>query len=140
MSVKYTDHVRALAEAAAGKRDIVLHGTDNEGADAGTPYQVNLGTLIDYIAQKGTVGAIKNGAVSTDWFECNGQSLSRTEHPTLWAKIQNSDFRDETLAIDANSTEAETLAFYEHQSRFGLGDGTTTFTVPILSSCVLCVQ
>lgn len=59
--------------------------------------------------------------VPAGWVRANGQSLSRSAYPALWAFVQTS----ENLA---SSEEAKTAGQY------GPGNGTTTFTLPNLEA------
>lgn len=69
----------------------------------------------------GIMTPLSGTTVPQGWVRANGQSLSRSAYPALWAFVQTS----ENLA---SSEEAKTAGQY------GPGNGATTFTVPNLEA------
>ena len=71
----------------------------------------------------GTIMAISTVEIPYGWLECNGQAVSRSKYASLFQKYN-------TQLYDSDVTH--TLL-----SRYGIGDGTTTFNLPNYCELVL---
>lgn len=96
-------------------------------ADAAEPQDyVTLSQLQSLLASlsqvpTGIMAPLSGTVIPAGWVQANGQTLTRSSYPTLWAFAQSS----ENLA----TTEEDKTA-----GQYGPGNGATTFTVPNLEA------
>ncbi len=78
-----------------------------------------------------TIGDVKASSLAKipyGWLECNGQAISRSTYSELFTKFSNQLYDDPSGTQDPTHTLL---------SRYGEGDGSTTFNLPDYRECAL---
>lgn len=72
---------------------------------------------------------------------CNGQLLGREKYTRLWAFVQSLEagvvVSDASWSTFTNNASTDGATVYPNKGRFSLGDGSTTFRMPLLTNTSL---